>query len=103
MADIGDISAILGLLSSPNTDEQTESDSQTESTDGGIFGSIDTDMLIKLIEVFSQLNEKDKNTELIMALKPHLRRENQAKADKAAELVKLMSLLTVFSDNNLFR
>ncbi len=102
MPDMGDISAILGLLSSGNADGQTENCSE-EGSGGGIFGSIDADMLIKLMEVFSQLNEKDKNTELILALKPHLRPENRDKAEKAAELVKLMSVLTIFGDGNLFK
>ncbi len=105
MADMGDISAILGLLSSASGgEEQSENTASGEENNdnGGIFGNIDTDMLIKLMEVFSQLNEKDKNTELIMALKPHLRRENQPKADRAAELMKLMSVLTIFGDIKLF-
>lgn len=104
MPDINDISAILGLLSQPSSENEGEqSDKSSENTDnGGFFGSIDPEMLIKLMEVFSRLNETDKNAELILALKPHLRQENRPKADRAAELVKLMSVLSVFGENSLF-
>lgn len=107
MADMGDISALIGMLTSADGGGQAENaspdgENAENSGDGGFFGSIDPEMLIKLIEVFSRLNETDKNTELIMALKPHLRRENQPKADRAAQLMKLMSALTVFKDMNIF-
>ena len=99
MADMGDISAILGLLTSGREEKKEE-----ESTDntGGIFGDIDPEMLIKLISVFSQLNERDKNTDLLLALKPHLRAENRAKVDNAVQIMKLITIMGALNDNNLF-
>lgn len=107
MADMGDISALIGMLASGDGGGQAENtssdgESTENSGDGGFFGSIEPEMLIKLMEVFARLNETDKNTELIMALKPHLRQENQPKADRAAQLMKLFSALTVFKDMNIF-
>jgi len=105
MADIGDISAILGLLSSSDNTEGKSEAAENKSGDGenpGIFGDIDADMLIKLIDVFSRLNESDKNTELLYALKPHLRQENRSKVDMAASLVKMMSVISMLSENNIF-
>ena len=105
MADIGDISAILGLLSSSdNTEGQAEADENKSSggEGGGIFGDIDAEMIIKLIEVFSRLNESDKNTELLYALKPHLRQENRSKVDMAASIMKIMSVISMFGENKLF-
>lgn len=101
MADIGDISAILGLLGS-SSPEGGEGQAEETGESGGL-GGIDADMLIKLMEVFSSLNESDKNTDLILALKPHLRAENRPKADRAAELVKLMSVLSVLGDSGIFQ
>lgn len=100
MADIGDISAILGMLSAPSDSEGEEKDG--EQNEGGIFGNIDPEMLVKLIEAFSKLNETDENSQLILALKPHLRKENRHKADRAAELMKLISVLSVFGDGGFF-
>lgn len=101
MADIGDISALLGMLgssSSENGGEQTEE----KGEEGGFFGNIDTETLIKLIEIFSSLDEKDKNTELILALKPHLRKENRPKADMAVKIIKLLSVISALGGNNIF-
>lgn len=101
MPDMNDISAIFSLLSGTSGDsggeEQTEQNEQAESG-----GGIDPEMLIKLMEVFAKLNETDRNTELIMALKPHLRQENRAKADMAAQLMKLMTVLNTFGGNIFF-
>ena len=99
MADMEDISAILGLLSSGEEKQGNESGEDT----GSIFGDIDPEMLIKLISVFSQLNERDKNTDLLLALKPHLRAENRPKVDSALQIMKLMTIMGALSDNNLFR
>lgn len=93
MPDMNDISAIFSLLSGASGgsggEEQAEQGGQEESG-----GGIDPEMLIKLMEVFAKLNEADRNTELIMALKPHLRQENRPKADMAAQLMKLMTVMT---------
>ena len=99
MADMGDISAILGLLTSGG--EEKKEEESTDST-GGIFGDIDPEMLIKLISVFSQLNERDKNTDLLLALKPHLRVENRPKVDNAVQIMKLITIMGALNDNNLF-
>lgn len=105
MADIGDISAILGLLASDNEDKN-DNDSGTGDNSGdggGIFGDVDPEMLIRLISVFSQLNERDKNTDLLMALKPHLRAENRPKVDNAVQIMKLITIMGALNDNNLFK
>ncbi len=102
MADIDDISAILGLLSSGN-EEKNDSKSGADDGGGGIFGDIDPEMLIKLMAVFSQLNERDKNTELLLALKPHLKAENRPKVDSALQIMKLITIMGALNDNNLFK
>lgn len=104
MADIGDISAILGLFSSSDNPEgQAETAENKSGGEGGnLFGDIDADMIIKLIEVFSKLNESDKNTELLYALKPHLRQENRSKVDMAASIMKMMTVISMLGENNMF-
>ncbi len=100
MADMEDISAILGLLSSSDGDKKEADGGNSES--GGIFGEIDPEMLIKLISVFSQLGERDKNTDLMLALKPHLRAENRPKVDSALQIMKLITIMGALNDNNFF-
>lgn len=104
MAENDDLASILGqFFSADNGSEKSDGE---ESSGGGIFDNIDPEMLLKLMDIFSKLNSTDKNTELLMALKPHLRTENQAKLQRAATLLKIMTLLPLLKDlgngNNIF-
>ncbi len=102
MADMEDISAILGLLTSGGEEEKKSDGGDGEGGTGGIFGDIDPEMLMRLISVFSQLSERDKNTDLLLALKPHLREENRPKVDSALQIVKLITIMGALNDNNFF-
>ena len=77
---------------------------------GGLFGGsgggegapdIDPEMLLKLLEIISKLGENDKNTELLNALRPHLRAESRAKLDRAAMLMKVIGLLPLLRESGI--
>ena len=82
------------------TDNEEKLPTDTESDD--IFGGINIDMFMKIGEIMSKMSEQDKNTELLLALKPHLRDENQSKIDTAVKLFRLISLLPYLKDSGLF-
>lgn len=67
-------------------------------------GGLDVGMLMKLGPVLSKLGSRkeDKNTRLIMALKPHLQPERQKKADEALRMLQLMELIPLVKDLGLF-
>ena len=46
-------------------------------------------------------SQNDKNTELLMALKPHLREERQIKVDKAVKMLKLMTVWNTAKESGL--
>lgn len=98
MIDLDELSALLGQFSS---EKDSDSEKSGEGEDNGIFGDIDVETIMKLMDVFSQLNSSDKNTELLLALKPHLREENRAKVDKAVKLMKLMSVFMLLRESGL--
>ncbi len=100
MAEKDDLTGLLGQLFSATSESRTENGggSGENNEDGGIFGNIDAETLIRLMDIFSKLNSTDKNTELLMALKPHLRTENQAKLQRAASLLKIISLLPLLKE-----
>ena len=50
------------------TDNEEKFTTDTESDD--IFGGINIDMFMKIGEIMSKMSEQDKNTELLLALKP---------------------------------
>lgn len=96
MAENDDFASLLGQFFSAVG--STEKENGEEGSDDGIFGNIDPETILKLLDIFSKLNSPDKNTELLMALKPHLRTENQAKLQRAATLLKIISLLPLLKD-----
>lgn len=77
----------------PPVGEEESSESQSSQSEESPFGGIDLETILKMGELFSTLSKDDKNTQLLMALRPHLRGENQRKLDQATKLLKLMSML----------
>lgn len=99
--DMDAISALLMQLMSPGNEKSEGGDAADNGKDEGIFGNIDAETLLKLMDIFSKLSEEDKDTKLLMALKPYLRTENQAKLQRAAMLMKIMSIIPLLRDSGL--
>lgn len=109
MSEIDEI--LKAVLSDNKTDKSTSDEAgqtdneekfTTDTENDDIFGGINIDMFMKIGEIMSKMSEQDKNTELLLALKPHLRDENQAKIDTAVKLFRLISLLPYLKDSGLF-
>ena len=82
----------------------TDDDSNAESAPqqgGGLFDSIDPDMLLKLMELFESMNKQTDDERLLLALKPLLREENRAKVDTAVKLLKILALLPLIKDSGM--
>lgn len=86
--------------SSENNAQNTDEPQENDAADS-FFGGIDLDAVLKLGELFSQMNKPDKNTRLLLALKPHLRPENQQKVDNALRLMKILDLLPLLKEAGL--
>jgi len=65
------------------------------------FENVDVDRLLKMAELFSKLNQNDANTDLLMALKPHLSPERQNKVDTAVKLSRMMSLMPFLRESGI--
>ena len=89
-----DLSKLFGSLSS-NQNPQ----SQNSSSDNGLGFDIGT--LMQLQGLMQSVSSNDKNTELLLALKPHLKEDKQIKVDKAVKLLKLLALWTVVKESGL--
>lgn len=94
------------LLAADEKDSSEDSaaksaESQEKDSTDSFFGGIDLDAVLKLGELFSQMNKPDKNTQLLLALKPHLRPENQQKVDSALRLMKILDLLPLLKEAGL--
>lgn len=84
---------------SEKIENQPEAESSPEKNSGGFdFGS-----LMKLQGIMGAMSQKDKNSELLLALKPHLKEERQGRVDKAIKLLKLLALWNVLKDSGMLK
>lgn len=102
--DMNDIGDILGKLSPEDmesimqkaqsifgTQKQEPMKEEDNSPESDSF--LNPEMILKLSQMMSALNKKDKKSDLIVALKPLLSSGKQKKADEAIQMLKLLSIL----------
>ena len=83
--------------------------SQNESTttnNNSSFGDMQIDPIqmgniIKMMNLIKSNNKEDKNTKLLVALKPHLSYSRQEKVDKAISLLKIVKILPLLKESGL--
>ncbi len=61
----------------------------------------DITKLMEFSKLLETASKTDKNTELILALKPHLKAETQQKADRLVKIFKLLSVYPLLKDSGL--
>ena len=101
-----DMMKLFQEMMSGQDEEETEQESDSDGGDsdnGFDFGSINFDMLSKMGELFSHINKPDMNGELLLALRPHLRDENQHKIDTAVKLSRMISLFPFIKDSGILQ
>ncbi len=85
------------------------SENDTEDSDGNcsgdddIFGGFDLGSLMKLQGIVGAMTQKDKNSELLLALKPHLSSEKQEKVDKAIKLLRLLAVWNIVKESGMLK
>lgn len=110
------ISEIAQMLMS-ETSEKSDSDSpsesgdcndgasyeNSESTSDSPFGAFDFSSLMKLQGLMGAFGKSDINTELLLALKPHLKDDKQKKVDKAIKLLRLLAVWNVVKESGMLK
>jgi hypothetical protein len=87
------------LLSSLGTGSQQQSAPPPPSPAG--MGSPDITKLLKLQAIMQQANTHDKNVDLLLALKPLLKEENQAKIDRLIKIFRLFAIYPAHKESGL--
>ena len=64
-------------------------------------GGIDMAKLLQLQTIMQQANKQDKNVDLLLALRPLLKKENQAKIDKLIKIFKLFAVYPALKESGL--
>lgn len=99
------MSETSGGDSETNTEEScTENnDDNSEGENESPFGSFDFSSLMKLQGLMGAFGKSDKNTELLLALKPHLKEEKQEKVEKAIKLLRLLAVWNVVKESGMLK
>lgn len=85
-----------GSESSESCDVESDGEESASSSGGFDFG-----MLFRLQEIMGSFSQKDINSELLMALKPHLSEERQEKVDKAVKLLRLLAVFSILKESGI--
>ena len=114
MKQISELAQMLGLSGEektpvspppPKTEPQPEFDfsklfsSRPEKENSE--GNVDFSKILQLSKIFEHASKPDKNTQLILALKPHLKEESQKKADRLIKIFKLMAVYPILKESGL--
>lgn len=101
------LSELAKMFSSSENDNNNQNKEMAEEKSEAAFpsgdfglGDIDITKLFKVQEIMSKASN-DKSAELLLALKPLLCEERQAKVDKAVKILKLFAVWTVLKDSGL--
>lgn len=63
--------------------------------------NIDISKIMQIGQVISQANKSDKNVDLLLALRPLLKEENQNKIDKLIKIFRLLAVYPVLKESGL--
>ncbi len=85
------------------SDENPENTEDSSDKSDGLFSGLDFSKLMKIQEIMGAVSGSDKNSELILALKPHLSPERQKKADKAIKILKLLTIWNIIKDSGMLK
>ena len=59
----------------------------------GAFGGFSPELLAQLTKIMGSMNSRDPRTDLILALRPHLSRRRQKRAEQAVQMMRMLDLL----------
>ena len=112
--NINDISKLLASISGEGSQlNNNPSEQNNQNILSGLLDSsnqnqqdlnqmpFDLSKMMALGNVILNASKPDKNTELLLALKPHLKEEKQGKVDKVIKIFKLISIWPAIKDSGL--
>lgn len=67
-------------------------------TSGGTGFDFSPELLARLTQIMGRMNKRDPRTDLILALRPHLSRRRQHRAEQAAQMMKMLDLLPALQE-----
>lgn len=92
------LSSLSGMLGNSETAQQNNPAPQADSNP---FGDFDMTKLAQLSSVMAQAKKSDKNVDLLLALRPLLKEENQIKIDRLIKIFKLFAIYPALKESGL--
>ena len=104
MQQIQELAKLLetGDEAKAETAAQPEESSDASAEEQSGSGGIDLGMLMQLSSLMSSA-EQDEDAALLLALKPHLKKERQKKVDRAIQLMRLMTVWKTLKDTGMLK
>ncbi len=99
MKQLSELAQLLMNETKSSESENSTDNNNCSENDGGSFPDISS--IMKITELMGTFSQNDKNTDLLLALKPHLKEERQQKVDKAIKLLKLMAVWNIAKETGL--
>ena len=93
------LTELANMLVSEENSKNIEDHTDTDATDT----QPDLGTVLKLTSLMGTASSENKNTDLLLALKPHLGAEKQKRVDKAIKLMKLLAMWNILKDSGLLQ
>lgn len=99
--DMNKVNEILNSLKS-NDKSSSSNESNKNSSEKPTTSDIDINTILKIKEMMDKINSShnDKRSNLLLALKPYLRKSRQTKLDQYMKLLNMAPLLEMFKNDN---
>ncbi len=91
----------LGGMMNTQGGQSTAAQGTSSSGTNSPFGGLDVSKLMKFQSVMQSASKPDKNIDLLMALRPLLKEENQVKIDRLVKIFRLFSVYPALKESGL--
>lgn len=96
-----DLSQILSNLGGMFGNSVPQQESPAPQADANPLGNIDISKITQLSAIMAQAKKSDKNVDLLLALRPLLKEENQIKIDRLIKIFRLFAIYPAIKESGL--
>lgn len=96
--DMGKISSILEAFNTGDNASKINNDTSTNSTKSDI--NFDMNTILKMQKIMGRLNKEDPKKNLLLSLKPFLRKNRQDKLDTYMGMLNIWNIIGMFSEGS---
>lgn len=103
LQQIQELAQMLQQGSAEETEQEESTASASDTAENGGAGGFDLNMLLRVQELMGAMQNNDPDTQLLLALRPHLKETRQKKVDQAVKLLKLYAVFSAVKENGMLK